>query len=54
MKNSLVIIGFFVLGTIIGLNDLLPQIFVEIDFSLYALYILMFLVGIGIGADKNA
>lgn len=54
MKNSLVIIGFFVLGTITGLNDLLPQIFVEIDFSLYALYILMFLVGIGIGADKNA
>jgi uncharacterized membrane protein YbjE (DUF340 family) len=54
MKNSLIIIGFFVLGTIIGLNDLLPQIFVEIDFSLYALYILMFLVGIGIGADKNA
>lgn len=54
MRNSLIIIGFFVLGTIIGLNDLLPQIFVEIDFSLYALYILMFLVGIGIGADKNA
>jgi uncharacterized membrane protein YbjE (DUF340 family) len=54
MKNSLIIIGFFVLGIIIGLNDLLPQIFVEIDFSLYALYILMFLVGIGIGADKNA
>ncbi|MFO7736669.1 MAG: lysine exporter LysO family protein [bacterium] len=54
MKNSLIIVGFFVLGIIIGLYDLLPQIFVETDFSLYALYILMFLVGIGIGADKNA
>jgi uncharacterized membrane protein YbjE (DUF340 family) len=54
MKNSLIIVGFFVLGVIIGLYDLLPQIFVQIDFSLYALYILMFLVGIGIGADKNA
>jgi len=54
MKNSLIIVGFFILGIIIGVYDLLPQIFVEIDFSLYALYILMFLVGIGIGADKNA
>jgi uncharacterized membrane protein YbjE (DUF340 family) len=54
MKNSLIIVGFFVLGVIIGLYDFLPQIFIEIDFSLYALYILMFLVGIGIGADKNA
>ncbi len=54
MKNSLIIVGFFVFGVIIGLYDMLPQIFVETDFSLYALYILMFLVGIGIGTDKNA
>ncbi len=53
MKNSLIIVGFFVLGIFIGLYNLLPQIFVEIDFSIYALYILMFLVGVGIGADKK-
>jgi len=53
MKNSLTIVGFFVFGIFIGLSNLLPQIFVEIDFSIYALYILMFLVGVGIGADKK-
>lgn len=54
MKNSLVIVGFFVLGILIGLYNLLPQIFIETDFSVYALYILMFLVGVGIGSDKKA
>ncbi|MBL7156360.1 MAG: lysine exporter LysO family protein [Candidatus Pacebacteria bacterium] len=54
MKNSLIIVSFFVLGIFIGLYQLLPQVFVEIDFSIYALYILMFLVGIGIGTDKKA
>jgi len=54
MKNSLIIVGFFVLGTLIGLYNLLPQIFIETDFSVYALYILMFLVGVGIGSDKKA
>ncbi len=54
MKNSLIIVGFFVLGVVIGLYQLLPKIFVEIDFSIYALYILMFLVGVGIGSDKKS
>ncbi|MCR4328121.1 MAG: lysine exporter LysO family protein [Patescibacteria group bacterium] len=54
MKNSLIIVGFFVLGILIGLYNLLPKIFIETDFSVYALYILMFLVGVGIGSDKKA
>ena len=54
MKNSLIIVGFFVLGVVIGLYQLLPKIFVEIDLSIYALYILMFLVGVGIGSDKKS
>jgi len=54
MKDSLIIVGFFVLGIFIGLYHLLPQIFIETDFSIYALYILMFLVGVGIGTDKKA
>ena len=54
MKNSLLIIAFFILGISIGLNPSLPAIFTETDFSMYALYILMFLVGVGIGTDKKA
>lgn len=54
MKNSLIIIGLFVLGIFIGWYGLLPQVFVETDFSIYAVYALMFLVGVGIGADKKA
>lgn len=54
MKNSLIIVGFFVFGIIAGLYNLLPKFLIETDFSVYALYILMFLVGVGIGSDKKA
>src|SRR3989344_6994840 len=54
MKNSLIIVGFFVFGTMSGAYHVLPSILIENDFSIYALYVLMFLVGISIGADKKA
>lgn len=54
MKNSLIIIGFFIFGVFTGLYNLLPKFLVETDFSVYALYVLMFLVGVGIGSDKKA
>ncbi len=54
MKNSLIIVGFFALGIILGLYLLVPDVIIRNDLSAYALYILMFLVGIGIGADKKA
>ena len=54
MKNSLIILAFFVLGILLGINEKLPELMIKTDFSLYALYMLMFLVGIGIGADKKA
>jgi uncharacterized membrane protein YbjE (DUF340 family) len=54
MKSSLIIVGFFVLGVFLGLIQWLPPAIIETDFSIYALYVLMFLVGIGIGADKTA
>ncbi|MBL7971685.1 MAG: lysine exporter LysO family protein [Prolixibacteraceae bacterium] len=54
MKNSLIILTFFVLGVVLGLNEKLPDLMMQTDFSMYALYVLMFLVGIGIGADKNS
>jgi len=54
MKNSLLIVGFFAIGIILGLYSLIPDVIIRNDLSAYALYILMFLVGIGIGADNKA
>jgi len=54
MKNSLIILAFFALGVILGVTGKLPDLMIQTDFSMYALYFLMFLVGIGIGADKNS
>ncbi|MEA3318336.1 MAG: lysine exporter LysO family protein [Bacteroidota bacterium] len=54
MKNSIIILLFFIFGIITGLFKLIPNIMLETDFSMYALYVLMFLVGIGIGSDKSA
>lgn len=54
MKNSLIILAFFALGVILGVTGKLPDLMIQTDFSMYALYLLMFLVGIGIGADKNS
>jgi len=54
MKGSLIILSFFVLGLILGLTRFLPTSLLEGDFSIYALYLLMFLVGIGIGTDRDS
>jgi len=54
MKNSLIILAFFTTGVILGLLKKLPDVMIETDFSMIALYVLMFLVGIGIGADKKS
>jgi len=54
MKGSITILLFFVLGLLAGIYHLLPSIFTKNDYSLYALYLLMFLVGIGIGSNKKS
>lgn len=54
MKGSLVIVSFFVLGLLLSRLGWLPETVVENDFSMYALYVLMFLVGISVGSDKKA
>jgi len=54
MKNSLIILAFFVAGLLLGRFDLLPEQLTETDYSMHALYVLMFLVGIGIGGDKGS
>ncbi len=54
MKGSFIILSFFVGGLLAGIFSLLPGFLLENDYSLYALYILMFLVGIGIGSNKKS
>ena len=53
MKGSLIIVGFFVLGIIVGLCDVIPASFMASDVSYYALCCLMFCVGISIGCDTS-
>jgi len=53
MKNSLLIISFFALGVLIGRFIFLPKTIIQTDISLYALYILLLLVGIGVGSDAK-
>ncbi len=54
MKSSLIILLFFACGICAGYFDMLPAEFYNSEYDIYALYLLMFLVGIGIGSDKNA
>lgn len=54
MKNSIIILLMFVAGLLLGLYKFLPDFLIENDFSMYALYALMFFVGIGIGLDNKA
>ncbi|MBR4967438.1 MAG: lysine exporter LysO family protein [Bacteroidaceae bacterium] len=54
MKGSLIIIGFFILGIIFGVTDIIPAEALEGNISLYALCALMFCVGVSIGNDPNS
>lgn len=49
MKGSLIIVSFFLLGTLCGIADIIPETMVSSQISFYALCALMFCVGIGIG-----
>lgn len=53
MKGSLIIISFFVAGTLCGLFHLIPFNLQESNLSFYALCALMFSVGISVGHDPN-
>lgn len=54
MKGSLIILSFFAVGVALGLFRFLPEIIIQSDYSQWALYALMFLVGMGIGADPKS
>ena len=54
MKGSLIIVGFFVLGTLCGVFRLIPADFImESQISFYALCALMFCVGLSVGNDPQ-
>ena len=53
MKGSLIVVGFFVLGCLLGWLGWIPETLLEQDLSMYVLYLLMFQVGISIGCDKQ-
>lgn len=53
MKGSLIVVGFFALGCLLGWSGYLPDVVVENDITIYVLYLLMFQVGLSIGSDKK-
>lgn len=54
MKGSLIILSFFVVGLVGGFYDVFPQWLLKQNLTTYALFGLMFLVGISIGSDTTA
>ena len=53
MKGSLIIVSFFIIGTLCGVYHLIPYDFTDSKLSYYALCGLMFCVGISIGCDTS-
>lgn len=54
MKGSLIIVGFFILGTVIGVYGMAPRWLADnSDISFAALCALMFFVGMSVGGDTS-
>ena len=53
MIGSIIVVGFFILGCLLGWAGLLPDWIMDADLSMYVLYALMFQVGLSIGSDKK-
>ena len=53
MTGSLIIVGFFFLGCLLGWSGLMPVFLQNEDLTMYVLYLLMFQVGLSIGSDKQ-
>lgn len=54
MKGSLIILTFFTVGLVGGIYHIFPDWLLSNDLTMYALFVLMFLVGVSIGSDKGA
>ncbi len=53
MIGTLIILLFFIAGLFTGIYELLPAHFGGDEMTLYVLYALLLLVGIGVGSNKN-
>lgn len=53
MKGSLIIVCFFIVGTIAGMYGWIPDFLQQSNLSFYALCALMFCVGLSIGNDPQ-
>ncbi|WP_374289194.1 lysine exporter LysO family protein [Desulfovibrio desulfuricans] len=53
MKGSLIILFFFCSGVVLSRLELIPAYLLEHDCTVYALWLLMLLVGISIGSDRR-
>lgn len=53
LKGSLVIVGFFALGALVGITGLLPFDITQTNISFYALAALMCSVGLSVGNDPQ-
>ena len=53
MKGSLIILFFFCSGVLLARLGLIPAYLLEHDCTVYALWLLMLLVGISIGSDRR-
>lgn len=53
MKGSIIMVGFFVVGIILGLYHIIPQNLTNSNLSYYALCGLMLCVGISVGSDTK-
>ena len=53
MKGSLIILFFFCTGVLLARMGLMPTCLLEHDCTVYALWLLMLLVGISIGSDRR-
>jgi uncharacterized membrane protein YbjE (DUF340 family) len=53
MKNSLIIVAFFAAGILAGFVLSRAGFVLKFDVSLYALYVLLFLIGVSVGSDER-
>lgn len=54
MRDNLILLGAFVAGLLLGHLGWLPVVVVESDVSRYLLYLLLFLVGVSVGSNREA
>ena len=53
MKGSFIVLSIFVVGMLLAYLGVLPAVMAQYDLSTIALYFLMFMVGVSIGADEH-